>query len=123
MKSLSLTGALVFLLSAAHSQKINQQYQIHIQRANGHIEVDGAFDEADWQLADRATNFNMVLPMDTSKATVRTEVRMTYDAENIYLLAICYHEKGQRFMVESLKRDFSFGKKDRKSTRLNSSHT
>ena len=112
MKSLSLTGALVFLLSAAHSQKINQQYQIHIQRANGHIEVDGAFDEADWQLADRATNFNMVLPMDTSKATVRTEVRMTYDAENIYLLAICYHEKGQRFMVESLKRDFSFGKND-----------
>lgn len=68
--------------------------------------------EAAWANAEMATNFFMVLPMDTSFAKVNTEVRMTYDNENMYLLAVCYHNPGQRFMVESLKRDFSFGKND-----------
>ena len=37
---------------------------------------------------------------------------MTYDDENLYFTAVCFHKPGQRFMVESLKRDFSFGKND-----------
>lgn len=54
----------------------------------------------------------MVLPMDTSKAQVRTEVKMCFDDNAIYLLATCYKQPGQPFMVESLKRDFVFGKND-----------
>jgi hypothetical protein len=50
--------------------------------------------------------------MDTSKAKVRTEVRMTYDDHQFYILAICYKEKGQIDMVESFKRDWSFLKND-----------
>lgn len=50
--------------------------------------------------------------MDTSLARVRTDVSMTYDDNNLYLLAICYnHDKGPH-MVESLRRDFSFLKND-----------
>lgn len=48
--------------------------------------------------------------MDTSHAQVPTEVKMLYDNNNVYLLAICY-TKGVN-MVESLRRDFSFGKND-----------
>ena len=51
----------------------------------------------------------MVLPMDTSGAKAKTEVRMSYDDENLYLIAICFHKTGQKYMVESLKRDFVFG--------------
>jgi hypothetical protein len=54
----------------------------------------------------------MVLPMDTSKAKVRTEVRMTYDENNLYLLATCFHLLPGRYFVESLRRDFAFGKND-----------
>lgn len=74
--------------------------------------IDGYYQEETWQKADVATDFSMVLPMDTSKALVRTEVRMTYDQQHLYLLAVCFHETGRQFMVESLKRDFSFGKND-----------
>ncbi|MGC3970171.1 MAG: hypothetical protein QM775_23435 [Pirellulales bacterium] len=61
--------------------------------------------------AEAANNFFMVLPMDTSLAKVNTEVRMTYDNENLYLLATCYHGGG-KYMVESMRRDFNFGKND-----------
>ena len=48
-------------------------------------------DEPAWEQADVASDFFMVLPMDTSKAKVRTEVRMTYDEHNLYLIATCFH--------------------------------
>lgn len=69
-------------------------------------------DEPAWQDADVATDFYMMLPMDTSKAQVRTDVRMTYDAENLYLIAINFHALPGPYMVESLRRDFAFGKND-----------
>jgi hypothetical protein len=54
----------------------------------------------------------MVLPMDTSLAKVPTVVKMTYDEQNLYILAICYTTIPGPYMVESLKRDFSFLKND-----------
>ena len=68
--------------------------------------------ETVWQEAEPANNFFMVLPMDTSKAKVPTEVRMTYDDKNIYIIAVCYLVKPGPYMVESLRRDFVFGKND-----------
>ena len=50
--------------------------------------------------------------MDTSKAMVKTAVKMSYDNEHLYLIAICYNKPDQAYMVESLKRDFVFGKND-----------
>lgn len=101
---------LVFFFVSA--QKKNASFQLHIQKANSGITIDGNADENSWATAAEATDFYMVLPMDTSLAKVRTVVKMTYDRDNLYLLAICYHQPGQRYMVESLKRDFSFGKND-----------
>jgi hypothetical protein len=68
--------------------------------------------EAVWQTAESAGNFFMVLPMDTSQATVPTDVKMTYDDKNIYIIAICYLVRRVPYMVESLRRDFVFGKND-----------
>lgn len=69
--------------------------------------------EAVWQEAETAGNFFMVLPMDTSAARVNTEVKMTYDDQNLYIIAICHLLKNNTpYMVESLRRDFIFGKND-----------
>jgi len=83
-----------------------------MHRANAPIIVDGILDEPDWLAADVATDFFMITPMDTSFARVRTEVRMTYDNENLYLIAINHHAVAGPYMVESLRRDFAFGKND-----------
>jgi hypothetical protein len=74
--------------------------------------IDGVINEAAWSAAQAGTDFFMVLPMDTSVARVRTEVRMTYDNNNLYLMAVCYHAVAGPYMVESLRRDFTFGKND-----------
>ena len=69
-------------------------------------------DEQAWNDAEATSKFFMVLPMDTSLATVKTEVRMCYDDHNLYLIAVCFKSIPGRYFVESLRRDFSFLKND-----------
>jgi len=95
-----------------YSQKINNSSQLHIKKTNDRIIIDGAMTEPAWQTAETASDFFMVLPMDTSKANVPTEVRMTYDEKNIYIIAICHLVRKAPYMVESLRRDFIFSKND-----------
>lgn len=85
---------------------------MHLKPAQSPLKIDGIIDELAWAEAEVASDFYMVLPMDTSKAKVRTEVRMTYDENNLYLLATCFHLLPGRYFVESLRRDFAFGKND-----------
>lgn len=96
----------------AFAQKKNASFEYHIHRANAPLAIDGSGDDAAWQSAEVVSDFYMVLPMDTSKAQVRTEVRMLYDDKQMYLLAVCYEKVAGPYMVESLRRDFSFGKND-----------
>lgn len=94
-----------------HAQKKNDGFRLNIHRAQFPIRIDGVIDDPDWQQAQTAADFYMVLPMDTSRAQVRTEVKMAYDATTLYLIAVCYHEP-RAYLVESLRRDFIFGKND-----------
>lgn len=88
------------------SQKKNESYQIHIRQASSPIVTDGIMDETAWAEAEVATDFFMVLPMDTSFAKVRTEVRLCYDKQNLHLFITCFHARPGPYMVESLRRDF-----------------
>jgi hypothetical protein len=104
--------ALLFILPfVVTAQRKNLDFRYNIKKATGIVHVDGEID-ASWNDCQTASNFNMVLPMDTSKALVRTDVKMTYDDHHLYIIAICYIKEDQPFMVESLKRDFNFGKND-----------
>jgi hypothetical protein len=98
--------------SASVAQKKNASFELHIYSSSEFIKIDGIADEKVWQKAEVARNFFMVLPMDTSLAKVKTEVMMTYDKSNLYLLAICYKALPGRDLVESLRRDFDFTKND-----------
>jgi hypothetical protein len=101
-----LTGLSVF------SQKKNAAYTVHIHHTSGPITIDGVLDESSWQQAEVCGNFAMILPMDTSLARVKTEVRLMYDANFLYLSAVCFDGMPGPYMVESLRRDFSFLKND-----------
>lgn len=94
------------------AQKKNSQYVVHIHKILTPIKIDGVGDDEAWQHAETANNFFMVLPMDTSLAKVKTEVKVAYDDHNFYMLAICYKKLAGPNMVESLKRDFNFLKND-----------
>lgn len=100
------------LLMPVMAQKKNANFRIHIAPATSPITVDGVLDEQAWKDAEKVSDFYMVLPMDTSKAKVRTDVQMTYDHDRIYLAATCYTNEPGRYMVESMRRDFAFQKND-----------
>ncbi|MHB1178318.1 MAG: DUF5916 domain-containing protein [Daejeonella sp.] len=104
---------LVFLCfsNVLYAQKKNSSYELKLKPASSDMRIDGVMDEKTWTDANVASDFFMVQPMDTSYAKIRTDVRMSYDKENLYLIAVCYHEPGPYF-VESLRRDFSFNKND-----------
>ncbi len=98
--------------AATLAQKKNSSYTLNIYPASEAVRIDGIADEDVWKSAEVADNFFEVLPMDTSLARVKTEVYMTYDKYNVYLLAICYNALAGPDMVESLRRDFDFLKND-----------
>ncbi|MET3881050.1 carbohydrate binding family 9 domain-containing protein [Chitinophaga sp. OAE865] len=101
-----------FICFSVRAQKKNDAYQLQIRKAVSPIKIDGVIDEAAWLQADIATGFHMVLPMDTSAARLRTDVRMTYDDKNLYLVVENYTVGNGPYMVESLRRDFAFLKND-----------
>lgn len=105
---LVIAGANSHLLA----QKINSEYRLYIKKASSPIIIDGEMDEQAWLDADVAEDFYMILPIDTSYAEVPTDVRMTYDEENLYIFVNNYHDQSGPYMVESLRRDFSFTKND-----------
>jgi hypothetical protein len=110
-KILLLACSCVFTL-AVLAQKKNASFVLPIRRTSSPIKVDGVANEEAWKKVEVAKDFLMVLPMDTSRAAVKTEVAMAYDNTNVYLLAICYNGLPGPYMVESLRRDFSFGNND-----------
>ncbi len=103
---------LLLLSDPGLAQKKNAGYQLHIQKAENTIIIDGVMDDAAWQEAEVAGDFHMVLPMDTSAARARTEVRMSYDDNFLYLIAVNHHTGPGDYIVESMRRDFSFGSND-----------
>jgi hypothetical protein len=111
-KKVPLTLLALALALPLAAQKKNQSFQLHIHKTIAAIEVDGIGNDLAWQDTDVATNFYMVLPMDTGMANEPSEIRMTYDENNLYLLATFYNATKGPYYVESLRRDFSFGKND-----------
>lgn len=113
LKSVLTTVCFFSLIFPAYAQKVNADYQLHIKKATSEIRVDGVIDEQAWHEAEIATNFHMITPMDTSYANLRTDVRMTYDDEYLYLLVENFRgEERASNVVESLRRDFNFGRND-----------
>ncbi len=95
------------------SKGINREkYRIGIKQTNSEISIDGVLDEAVWQSAEIADHFQRVLPTDTGYAIAQTEVRLTYTATTFYMAITCFDPTPGKRPVESLRRDFSFGKND-----------
>jgi hypothetical protein len=97
----------IFLLIALTFSVIGQsQDQLRIQRAVSTITVDAKMVEAAWQEAEVASGFRQYFPFDSSSAKVRTEVRLTYDDQFLYVFAIMHNNEPRQYITPSLRRDF-----------------
>lgn len=68
--------------------------------------LDGILDEPQWAVAVPATGFVQSAPREGSPLTERTEVRVLYDRDNLYIGAYCYDADPTGVIVNALKRDF-----------------
>lgn len=102
LKILGLTvTAYILFVSDAYSQVKH----LSISKVDSSITVDGIPGEYDWKNAEVADRFYQNFPYDTGYALSKTEVRVKYDDDYLYVSAICYHAP-KHPLVNTRKRDF-----------------
>ncbi len=85
------------------SGDFHQQYQLHINRAKTLIKIDGDLSDSAWSNAPTAGDFWKKYPNDLGKATRKTEVKMLFDDNFLYISFVC-HDSAD-VIIQSLKRD------------------
>ncbi|WP_051295792.1 DUF5916 domain-containing protein [Eisenibacter elegans] len=79
-----------------------EHYRLSTQYISGEIKIDGILEDT-WQQAQVATDFWQQWPADTALAEERTEVRILFSDEMLYISAICYGKSP--YVIQTLKRD------------------
>ncbi|MFM8603159.1 MAG: carbohydrate binding family 9 domain-containing protein, partial [Gemmatimonadota bacterium] len=74
--------------------------------------IDGVLDEPEWRSAQVLTDFRQQLPNTGLPATFRTEVRVLYDADHLYVAAENFDPEPARAISAGLERDFNTGDSD-----------
>jgi uncharacterized protein DUF5916 len=74
-------------------------------RAQGRITLDGILSEAGWAGAHPVTSFTQREPHEGAAATERTEVRVLYDDDALYVGARLYDNRPDSVMAQLARRD------------------
>jgi len=88
------------LTAAAGPQIDPQTYRpskypvLHVAPSPGQIDIDGDLADPGWRGAFPATDFSEHEPGEEVMPPVKTRAFVTYDADNLYLAAVCYAEPG-----------------------------
>ena len=105
-KYFSLLFSFLCLSHLAQAQNISEfqkSFQLHIQPTTVKIKIDGILDEPVWSTSEVAKDFKKKYPNDIGEVKRQTEVRFTYDNENIYF-GFKVYDSGTA-ISRSLKRD------------------
>ena len=72
----------------------------------GPIQIDGRLEESDWDLAEPVSDFVQVEPREGGTPTERTEVRVLFDEDRLYIGVYLYDSSPDRILINDLQRDF-----------------
>ena len=75
--------------------------------------IDGLLDDTTWQDAPVIDAFTQVNPIAGAPPTERTEVRLLYDADTLYLGVRCFDAQPGKIEARSMARDADHGSDDR----------
>ena len=78
---------------------------LRAHRISSAINFDGYLDEPAWQRAEPATHFKQREPENGEAATERTEIRILYDQNNLYIGVLCFDSQPDKIIANSLVRD------------------
>jgi Domain of unknown function (DUF5916)/Carbohydrate family 9 binding domain-like len=92
--------------------KAQDKPKLFARKTASPVNIDGVPNEPIWQEAMAAKDFYQYFPSDTSLSEGKTEVFVTYDEKNIYILAKCYDGLEGDYQTSSLRRDYRGGAND-----------
>ena len=87
-----------------HIDTNDENHTFPLKKGIDKINLDGYLNEASWADASIVTDFWMKYPTNETKASTKTEVKLTYDDGYLYV-GIKAYEDGNTFILPSLKRD------------------
>lgn len=99
-----LLHTLMISAQQPEAASINQEeYRLHLAETDELMVIDGKLDELAWKNADTAADFWQKSPRDDIRAQVKTEAKLTYDEDFLYVAGICYDTGAH--IIPTLKRD------------------
>ncbi|HUQ85939.1 MAG TPA: RluA family pseudouridine synthase [Vicinamibacterales bacterium] len=111
MKRLAVIAVLTLCSLPAFAQTAisspDGRRQMQAVQTTSPIVVDGALDEDVWKRAAPATDFIQADPLEGQPATEITEVRLAYDADYLYIAALCRDSDPSGIVVNEIRKDFA----------------
>ena len=83
------------------------EHRLPAVRATAAIKIDGSLDEPDWARAPLARGFIQNDPREGEPATEDTDVRVLYDANNLYFGVFAHDREPRRILTSELTKDFN----------------
>ena len=103
----STTGVLALaVLTASVTLYAQEGKQTTAHWTEGPIQIDGRLEESDWDLAEPVSDFVQVEPREGGTPTERTEVRVLFDQDRLYIGVYLYDSSPDRILINDLQRDF-----------------
>ncbi|MDR0498604.1 MAG: carbohydrate binding family 9 domain-containing protein [Holophagales bacterium] len=99
---LALYALFFYTIFAAFA--VEPQKSLRTRRVSGQIKIDGHLDESDWQALPVATDFTQDWPDLGRTATLKTEVKVLYDNNFLYIGARMHHPHGKASVVKRVHR-------------------
>ena len=106
-RKLILVLPLLELLVASSVVAVPERKTIAAHRTDQPIEIDGQLDEPSWALAEPVSDFVQSEPHEGGSPSERTEVRVVFDDENVYIGAYLYDSEPDKILINDLRRDFN----------------
>lgn len=80
-----------------------KDFVIHAAYINEVIQIDGELNESCWAEAQTVSDFKQKRPFYADDADPKTEVKLCFDDDNLYIAAICYQKSP--IIIQSRNRD------------------
>ncbi|MFQ6093107.1 MAG: DUF5916 domain-containing protein [bacterium] len=113
----AIIGVVVSLSGPTFSQqKSDVRPEDYILRASEialPIKIDGKLDDEAWSLAAPADDFAQYEPFEGKVPSEKTEVRVVYDRNNLYLGITCFDSLPDKIVATEMRRDSRLEKNDR----------
>ncbi len=95
----------------SQGETVNEaKFRTSITKTTTSLKIDGNTDEEAWANAPIISNFRQSFPYDSSVALSRTEVKVLFNDNFLYISAVCWQPR--KYTVQTLRRDFADGTTD-----------